>query len=146
MIPPISINRPYHPPQPSPVKYVHDDPSPYHTNANAIHYDKYLPQDIYLPKTAITLDKADELALRKEIYEELYGFDPRKLKDIYFELSGFDNNLTGYITFQELSFCLMRNQVSSMLLLYYASKNNFRSKESLQYRGILNHQQECKRV
>ena len=116
VIPPISPDRKrFHRPEshPNPNKYVIEGNNPFQNDRQGIHFTKYLPKEsgTYLPRTAVTLDKQDELALRKNIREELDRYDPNKLRDIYIELTGFDSHLTGLLQFQQVSFCLMKNMV-----------------------------------
>ena len=70
-----------------------------------------LPKQGYLPRTPVTFNKEEELELRAQVWDELQGFDMKKLKDIYLELTGFDQHLTGFVSFTDLGFTLMKFQV-----------------------------------
>ncbi|CAH1773602.1 unnamed protein product, partial [Owenia fusiformis] len=73
-------------------------------------YDRNLLGADQLPSKSIALSKQDELELLQRIKKDLESFDPRKLKDMYIDFSGFDKDLSGYITYKDLCFTLIKSQ------------------------------------
>ena len=80
---------------------------------------RYLPQYKYLPDEPIVLRKEEELSLLQSVHRNLSGMEFMRLKEIYTELTGYDRHLTGYVTYQDLSFTFLRNQASIFVFYRY---------------------------
>ncbi|CAD5111850.1 DgyrCDS1114 [Dimorphilus gyrociliatus] len=85
--------------------------------------ERYLPTDRNLPKESIKLTEVEELELRKRIRQDLVNRDSKTLKNIYMELVEIDRMLEGFVTFEDLSFCLLKSglQVNATTLKLISS-------------------------
>ena len=72
---------------------------------------RHLPTETYLPRDPVEYTKQEELELRQRIQADLPNFESRVLKDLYLELTGFDRMLSGYISYADLSFTMMKRKV-----------------------------------
>lgn len=74
--------------------------------------ERHVPSDRNLPKTAIKLNELEELELRKRVRHDLINRDSKTLKNIYMELVEIDRNLEGFVSYEDLSFCLLKSGVA----------------------------------
>lgn len=70
-----------------------------------------LPRTLYLPTEPLILSKEDEFKLIRVLNKEMQGVHPNQLREIYTVLSAIDYKLTGWCSFQHLTFALTKKQV-----------------------------------
>lgn len=70
-----------------------------------------LPRTLYLPTEPLKLSKDDELKLIRVLNKEMQGVHQNQLREIYTVLSAIDHKLTGWCSFQHLSFALTKKNL-----------------------------------
>lgn len=84
---------------------------------NPLGLERHLLDAVILPDKPIRLSLSEEVELRQRVAEDLQGLSGQVLKDVYLELAVFDPKLTGYIHFNDLTFTLLRSQVTVLCSL-----------------------------
>lgn len=81
-----------------------------------------LPQTLYLPTEPLKLSKDDELKLIRVLNKEMQGVHQNQLREIYTVLSAIDHKLTGWCSFQHLSFALTKKNVNKLAIFFASHK------------------------
>ena len=71
-----------------------------------------LPRTVYFPTEPLKLSKDDELKLIRVLNKEMQGVHQNQLREVYTVLSTIDRKLTGWCSFQHLSFAFTKKNVS----------------------------------